>query len=74
MAQTDRDIRFNPADEKALKSRRGTLILGSPDICFKEVGKYCVSNGNCENSVAEITELKLAVFVLSHSCTSPTAV
>ena len=32
MARTDRDIKFDPTDEKALKSRGGTLILGSPDI------------------------------------------
>ena len=64
MARTDRDIKFDPTDEKALKSRGGTLILGSPDICFKEVGKYCVSNGNCELSVAELTELKLAVLTV----------
>ena len=32
MARTDRDIKFDTADEKALKTRGGTLILASPDI------------------------------------------
>ena len=56
--RTDRDIDH---DEDALSKWGGTMILAGPDVNSNKVEEYCYSNGNCEMTVAEFSELKMAI-------------
>lgn len=44
--------------------RGGTLIQASPDGISNKVNELCYTNGNCEMTVAEFSEMKMALVVI----------